>query len=165
MALFPFKVVDCVDFGVPQHRKRLIAGSDCIVSALEARRGTGPTVLPMDMLVSLQPASRFMLCNGTTNQPIKVRRADGVRVTQGHRRMREGEGGRDLHTPCHCVWSKPGKVYDSVSGQTVRLLTPSECAVLQGCDPGYKLDERSVARSYKIVGNMVCSPLARVIVA
>ena len=78
--------------------------------------------------------------------------------------MGEGEGGRDLHTPSHAVWSKPGRVYDAVSGQVVRRLTPSECALLQGCPVGFKLDERSVARSYKIAGNMIPPPLARCIV-
>lgn len=159
-----FTVVDAADFGVPQRRKRLIAGSPRIVAALETRRGSGPTVLPKDVLASLQPADRFLLVNGTTNQPIKVRDADGVRVTRGYRRMGDGEGGRDLHTPSHAVWSKPGRVYDAVSGQVVRRLTPSECALLQGCPVWFKLDERSVARSYKIAGNMIPPPLARCIV-
>jgi site-specific DNA-cytosine methylase len=158
-----FTVVDMVDFRLPQHRRRLIAGSACIVAALEGRRGTGPTILPKDVLVSLQPASQFMLTNGTTNQPVKVRR-DGVRVTLGHRRMSDGEGGRDLYKPCHTVWSKPGRVYDSVSGKTVRRLTPSECSLLQGCPLGFKLDEKSTARSYQIIGNMLPPPLARCIV-
>ena len=159
----PFTVIDAADFDCPQHRKRLIAGSACIIAALEAKRGTGPTVLPKDVLASLQPAARFMLRSGTTNQPVKVYR-DGVRTTAGYRRMRDDEGARDLHSVAHTVWSKPGRVVDGVSGQIVRRLTPSECALLQGCRPGFQLDERSIGRSYKIVGNMIPPPVAKAIV-
>ena len=80
----PFAIVDTSDFAVPQRRTRLVTGSPCIVSALEKRKGSGTTVLPKDVLPSLQPASRFMLTNATTNQPIKIRR-NGVRVTEGYR--------------------------------------------------------------------------------
>ena len=158
----PFAIVDTSDFGVPQRRTRLVAGSPCIVAALGRRKGSGPTVLPKDVLPSLQPASRFMLTNATTNQPIKVRR-NGVRVTEGFRRMRPDEGGRDLHTPAHTVWSKPGRVYDCETGESVRRLTPSECAVLQGFPADYVLDERSLARSHKVLGNAIPPPLARFI--
>ena len=156
----PFTIVDTSDFGVPQRRTRLIAGSPCIIAALEKRKNSGPTILPKDVLPSLQPASRFMLTNATSNQPIKIRR-NGVRVTEGYRRMTAGEGGRDLYTPCHTIWSKPGRVFDSVNGESVRRLTPSECAVLQGFPSSYELDERSIARSYKVIGNAIPPPLAR----
>lgn len=159
----PFAVVNAMDFGVPQSRTRLIAGSARIVAALEARKGSGPTVLPKDVLPSLQPANRFLLTSATMNQPIKVRR-DGVRITVGLRPMRPGEGGRDLHTPCHTVWGKAGSVYDGVNDRVVRKLTPSECAVLQSFPADVRLCERSVARSYQIVGNAIPPPLARAIV-
>ena len=159
-----YAVVNTVDFGLPQNRIRLIAGSPHIIAALESRKGTGPTLLPKDVLVSLQPASRYMLTSGTHNQPIKVRR-DGERITVGHRPMREDEGARDLHTPCHTVYSKPGHVYDSQTGRRIRKLTPGECAVLQGFPPEFRLDDRSIARSYRVVGNALPPPLARFIMA
>ena len=158
----PFTIVDTSDFGVPQRRTRLIAGSACIIAALEKRKGSGPSILPKDVLPSLQPVSRFMLTNATTNQPIKIRR-NGVRVTTGYRRMTAGEGGRDLYTPCHTIWSKPGRVFDSVLGESVRRLTPSECGVLQGFPSSFVLDERNIARSYKVIGNAIPPPLARFI--
>lgn len=159
-----FTIVDAVDFGVPQRRVRLVAGSPSIVAALEARRGSGPTVLPRDVLVSLQPAARFMLTSGTTNQPIKQRDEQGRRVTVGSRRMRPDEGARDLFTPCHTVFTKPGRVFDSEAECVARRLTPGECAVLQGFPADYRLDERSLARSYRVVGNAIPPPLARCIV-
>ena len=90
----PYTVVNAIDFGVPQHRVRLIAGSRTIVDALNERKGRNPpTALPSDVLVSLQPASRYKLVSGTDNQPVKETR-NGKRTTIGTRPMRAGEGGR-----------------------------------------------------------------------
>ena len=158
----PFAIVNALDFGVPQSRVRLVAGSAPIVEALERRKGTGPTMLPVHVLPSLRPAARYHLCSATCNQPVKVRR-DGVRITTGHRPMAPGEGGRDLHTPSHTVWGKPGRVYDCESDRVVRKLTPAECACLQGFPLGYTLCERSAARSQQIVGNAFCPPLAKAV--
>ena len=158
----PFVMVNALDFGVPSSRKRLIAGSVAIVKALERRKGSGPTVLPVHVLPSLRPAARYHLCSATCNQPVKVRR-NGVRVTTGHRPMEPGEGGRDLHRPAHAVWGKPGRVYDRESKQIWRKLTPAESSVLQGFPPGYTLCDRSAARSQQIVGNAFCPPLAKAV--
>ena len=73
-------------------------------------------------------------------------------------------GHSDVGSVAHTVWSKPGRVVDGVSGQIVRRLTPSECALLQGCQAGFQLDERSMQRSYRIVGNMIPPPVAEAIV-
>ena len=158
----PFTVVNTMDFGVPQSRVRLIAGSPRIVAALEARKGSGPTLLPMDVLPSLQPVENFLLTSGTTNQPVRAMR-DGVRVTVGLRRMDPGEGGRDLHTPCHTVWSRKGSVYDRAKDRVVRELTLSECAALQGFPADVRLCERSACRSLKMIANALPPPLARTI--
>ena len=61
-----FTVVDAIDYGVPQHRKRLIAGSPRIVAALEERRGSltmAPALRPVPRLegqVRMNP--RWSLC-------------------------------------------------------------------------------------------------------
>jgi site-specific DNA-cytosine methylase len=155
----PFCIVDCVDFSVPQHRNRLIAGSPQIVNALVARKGTGPTVLPRDVLSLPHKSTR--LTSGTTNVPVKAR-IDGVRITTGHRPKAAGEGGRPLDEPCHTVFSKPGKVYDTRTG-SARKLTPQECLLLQGFPPSFLLDERSVTRSHAGIGNALPPPLSRFI--
>ena len=48
-------MVNALDFGVPSSRKRLIAGSVAIVKALERRKGSGPTVLPVHALPVAPP--------------------------------------------------------------------------------------------------------------
>ena len=154
-----FCVVDACDFGVPQHRRRVVAGSECIVSALKSRAGKGPTVLPRDVL-SLPKGC--MLTNGTTNQPIK-KRVNGKYVSIGLRPMVAGEGARGLDTPCHTVWSKPGAIYDSVSDLEVRKLTCREMASLQGFPATFHLDQ-SVTLSRRVIANAIPPPLARFVV-
>ena len=160
----PYTIVNALNFGVPQSRIRIVAASEPIVNALKAQDGRGATVVPKDVLVSLQPPARYLLTSGTTNQPIHQRNEDGVRVTVGYRRMANDEGGRDLFTPCHTIWSKPGNVFDTQTG-SVRKLTPGECMVLQAFPPNFQLDDRSIARSYRVVGNSIPPPLARFIVS
>ena len=156
-----FCVVDAVDFGVPQHRKRCIAGSPHIITALEQREGTGPTVVPMDVLPQLP--SSVKLTNGTSNQPIKVRK-NGVSLTVGHRPMKPGEGSRDLKTPSHTVWGTPGSIFDQCRNERVRKITPRECAALQGFPDDFLFDAKSLTRSHRVIGNAIPPPLAKFII-
>lgn len=157
-----YTIVNTQDFGVPQSRKRLVAGSACIIKHLRDHRGTGPTILPKDVLTLLQPESRFMLVSGTDNQPLREKRGNKL-VTVGWRPMHFGEGARNLQTPAHTVWGKPGKVVD-LEKRVLRNLNPRECAQLQGFPDSFQLDGRSVSRSHKVIGNAVPPPLARVII-
>ena len=158
----PFTIIDTSDFGVPQRRRRLVAGSPEIVQALRSHQGAGPTVLPRDVLDDLQPPERYSLVNGTDNQPIREKR-DGKTVVVGLRRMADDENARGLDTPAHTVWGKPGKVYDVQERRLVRELTARECASLQGFPPDFRLDDRSKSRAHKVVGNAVPPPVAKFI--
>ena len=142
-------VVNCVNFGVPQSRVRLIAGTPAIVDACRTRAGTGATVLPRDVL-DLDP-TRFALRSPTTNQPIK-RRVNGVRITEGHRRMEDSEGVRKLDEPAHTVTSKAARVFDKTLGGCARRLSVREAAALQGFPADYVFDT-SIARSRLMIGN------------
>ena len=148
----PFHVVNAADHSVPQSRKRVIAGSKIVVEAMKKAAGTGPTVLPKDVLTNLQP-SRHSLQNGTENESVH---RDGKYV--GLRAKRADEGLRSLNEPAHTVWSKPGRVVEK--NRVVRLLTPAEMARLQGFPANFKLDEKSLTRSRLVVGNALPPPLA-----
>ena len=148
----PFHVVNAADHSVPQSRKRVIAGSKIVVEAMKKAAGTGPTVLPKDVLTNLQP-SRHSLQNGTENESVH---RDGKYV--GLRTKRADEGLRSLNEPAHTVWSKPGRVVEK--NRVVRLLTPAEMARLQGFPANFKLDEKSLTRSRLVVGNALPPPLA-----
>ena len=159
----PFVVVNTVDFGVPQKRKRVIAGSEVIVQGLASRSGTGPSVVPKDVLPNLSPPERYKLVNGTDNVPVREKR-NGHLVTIGHRPKDHDEGARDLTIPAHTVWRKPGKVYDTHTKRIIRLLTSRECGSLQGFPSEFVLDGSSQTRSYQVIGNAVPPPLAKEVI-
>ena len=154
-------VVDASDHGVPQRRRRVVAGAPEVIAALGAD-ATVP-VLPRDVLTDLKPPERYALMSSQDNQPVRER-VGKVTRTVGCRPMRAGEGARPLDHPAHTVVCRPGKIYDTVTGEVARRLTPRECALLQGFPPEFQLDTRSDARSYRVVGNAVPPPLARAIV-
>ena len=131
-------------------------------AGLEARRGTGPTVLPRDVLPDLTPYDRYRLVNGTDNVPIVEKRGSET-VTVGLRAKRQDEGARMLTSPAHTVWSKPGRIYDTHTMQRFRSLTVRECASLQGFPFDFVI-EGSKVRSHKVIGNAVPPPLATHIV-
>lgn len=158
-----FVVVNTKDFDVPQSRRRVVCGSDCILERLRGRAGSGPTVVPSDVLLDLVPSKRYMLVNGTDNVPVRARE-NGRLVTVGHRPKKQDEGARSLDLPAHTVWRKPGKVYDSQVEKIIRVLTPRESASLQGFPAFFVLDDTSKTRSRQVVGNAVPPPLAKHIV-
>jgi len=154
----PYVVVNCVNFDVPQSRRRLIAGSDHIVQALAAKEYQGPTVLPVNVLTSLTPPAAYTLANATDNQPVR-KIMNGMRVTVGSRPNHAGEFERDLWTPAHTVTTNPGKVLCARSGSVVRRLTPFERARLQGFDESIVLSGK-VTLDNTVVGNAIPPPLA-----
>lgn len=158
-----YTVVNTSDFDVPQSRKRVVAGSPHIVEGLRRRQGTGPTILPCDVLPDVTPPEQYRLVNGTDNVPVRERQGSKL-VTVGHRPKAQDEGARELSTPAHTVWRKPGKVYDTRKGKIVRLLTCRECASLQGFPNQFRVDDTSQTRLHKVIGNAVPPPLARHIV-
>ena len=149
----PFHIVDCSDHQVPQRRRRVIAGTLKVVRAMRRAEGTGPTVLPKDVLTKLKPARRYSLQNGTDNESVH---RDGK--YQGTRPKRPDEGLRSLDQPAHTVWRKPGKIYDHTSWKTLRLLSIGEMARLQGFPSCFKFGLRT--RAMQVVGNSLPPPLA-----
>jgi DNA (cytosine-5)-methyltransferase 1 len=158
-----FTVVNTRDFDVPQSRKRVVAGSRHIIQGLIGRSGTGPTIVPKDVLPDLIPYERYKLVNGTDNVPVREKQGNRL-VTIGHRPKEHDEGARALTTPAHTVWRKPGKVYDTHAKKIDRLLTSRECASLQGFPMDFVLDENSRTRSHQVIGNAVPPPLAKHII-
>ena len=148
-----WECVDVSDHGVPQRRRRLIAGSPAIVENLRRRRHSGPTKTPQDVFVGLCP-KRHRLCSGLTNNTIH---RNGKYV--GYRPMRPGECSRCLDEPAHTVWRYPGYVYDTQTGERVRKFTETEMAALQGFPASFKFDS-SKTRSRVMIANALPPPLA-----
>ena len=156
-----FCVVDASDFGVPQRRKRVIAGSENVIRHVRDRVGNGPTLLPKDVLSHLTPHTRYRLGSATFYQPCRKREAYGS-VTKFLRRVLVGENVRSLEEPCHTVVTHPGRLYDTETKEE-RYLTVEECALLQGFPPTFRGEGK--VRSLKVIGNAVPPPLAKYILS
>ncbi len=155
-----FHVVTASDHGVPQSRRRVVAGSPCIVEALRRAEGTGPTVVPKDILTDLRPAERYAIQNGSDNQSVHKK---GKYV--GTRKFRPGEGTRPLTQPCHTILARGKKlrIYDRETKAFARSITARECALLQGFPEDFDLGQFKT-RAQLIAGNAVPPPVAASIV-
>ena len=143
--------------GVPQRRRRLVAGSPAVVENLR-RRQSGPTKTPLEVFPGLCP-KRYRLCSGLTNNTVHK---NGKYV--GHRPMRPGECSRRLDEPAHTVWRYPGYVYDTHTGERVRTFTEAEMAVLQGFPASFTFDS-SKTRTRVMIANALPPPLAETILS
>lgn len=153
-----FVVVNMAEYGVPQSRRRIIAGDAVTVNGLRHLKGTVAPRLPTDVFPQLDP-HRYRLCSGVDNTSVH---RNGKYV--GLRPMRPGECSRSLLEPAHTVWSHPGKIFDTETGQNVRNFTIQEMAALQGFPPDFTFDARSKKRSRVMVANAVPPPVAECIV-
>lgn len=148
-----WECVDVSDHGVPQRRRRLIAGSPAIVEGMRRRHRSGPTRLPLHVFPAFCP-ERYRLCSGLTNNTVHK---NGKYV--GHRPMRPGECSRRLNEPAHTVWRYPGYVYDTHTRERVRTFTEAEMAALQGFPASFKFDS-SKTRTRVMIANALPPPLA-----
>jgi DNA (cytosine-5)-methyltransferase 1 len=143
--LFAFAVINFGDHGVPQDRRRLVAGSPGVIARLLRRRG--PELCIFDVFP--RPPTRHVM-NHSTNTPDRVN--GGFRPLLAHEHMRHAS--RRAYTVMASAamrWVRP-------SGEVLRSLTPREAARLQTFPPRYHLGE--VARRGG-VGNAVPVEVAR----
>ena len=143
-----FDVFDFSDLGVPQTRRRVIAGSPEIVEALRAEAGKDSSPLGVRDVI---PRCRGSHVRNSTTSTFEVR--DGARrqipLTESHPSF-----ARHVSEPAYTVtgnsplrWYSPGAV-----GCTI--FTPREVAFVQGFPANYKLHEvRRLA--YLHVGNAI----------
>ena len=151
-------VVTASDHGVPQKRRRVIAGTPEIIAALQRAEGSGPTAVPRHYFPDLQPPERFRLQNGTDNQSL---------YGGGYRKFLPGEGTRSLDEPCHTILArgKRLRIYDTQTKDFLRKITHRECATLQGFPDDFKFAPEGgrefKTRTMLIAGNAVPPPLAK----
>ena len=150
-----FAVVACCDYGVPQLRKRVIAGTPRLVQRLVARKGAFPA--PLAAVASWTPPP-----------PGK----DFVRYPKFHRR-RPGEATRhvmtkkerlvrSVHGPTYTIARRPLYWCDE-DGEQRTPLTPRECARLQTFDDRTVLPSKPQKLARLLVGNAVPPRLARLL--
>lgn len=138
--LYAFAVINCNDYGVPQDRRRLLAGTPHILRAFLGRTTPGCSVLDT---IPRPPSSYVM--NHTTNTP--DRRNGGWRPLQPREHMRH------IKRPTYTITTTAQK-WVTPEGQLVRPLTPQEAALLQTFPATYFLGESTTAQ-HRHVGNAV----------
>lgn len=149
----PYAVVNAADYGVPQARRRAIAGPRALVDALTRAASVAPTVTPRAALrgvAKLPDDARLQL--GTDNTPVRG---------GGFRKIAPGEHARNLDTSAYTVTGKSLKIVSR--GAFAGTLNARALAALQGFPPGYVPSTVADSRARKLVADCVPPPLARAI--
>lgn len=172
-----FKVLRAADFGVPQNRERIyIVGFDKNQTSSsfnfeEIFRWPIPPKIPTRLGSILEDLSNISECDD------KFTISD--KLWQGHQRRKvehqdKGNGFGyclfNAESPYTSTLSaryyKDGSeilIDQSALGRNPRLLTPRECARLQGFPENFIVDAVSRARAYEQFGNSVCVPVVRAV--
>jgi DNA (cytosine-5)-methyltransferase 1 len=143
-----YEVFDFHAFGVPQNRRRVIAGSPHVVARLRRLRATPWRRCARDVL----PNPR-----GTHTRSLAKRGGDVRRFTGAKKRVYQeyddDDNVRSIDGPAHSAiasyplrWATPG------TGTPLKVFTPDEMAALQCFPPGYVLPKGKVA-AVRGVGN------------
>lgn len=159
-------IADAADHGVPQHRLRMY---------IVATRSAAPIALTLPQQ-GHSPASSFVDFDGGSWSPIcKPRRAPRTlaRIDAGRRRFGDrflapyygsgsGETGRSLDRPVGTITTVDR--WAVIDGERMRMLTPDECRAAMGFPADYQLP-RTRREAIHLLGNAVCPPVARDIIA
>ena len=159
-------VVDAADLGVPQERKRLfitaVRAKSPLVLKLPKRPRVGfsacldPDAGNWELVAKKPPAVRERVAKGRVNFP------RGMFITQHV----TGHPGRSLDRPIGTITTKHhwAVCRPSRRGDEMRMLNVDEHRCAMGFPKGYWLP-RTTCDSVKLLGNAVCPPVAKAIVA
>lgn len=151
-----FVVVDAADFGVPQHRRRLIVGPPWLIERLRRCAPVDPVVSVRDVLPDA-PGTHVQ--STTTNTPCR-RGGDAT-----HRPLRPDEHLRDTDGASYTILARQPPWWANAAGDRVRRLTPRECAQIQSFPPEYDLSTVTNAVAQRAIGNAVPPRLAARVLA
>lgn len=138
-----YSTVECADFGVPQTRSRLVISSPYVIQRIRETAVCRVSVAEAFRDAGVTPAATH-LKNCTSDR-------------KGSRCLRSVEAQAFTVTASHpLTWA-------TVHGETVRCLTVTETAILQGLPASWTLSTLGSRRGIRAVGNAVPSRLAEVI--
>lgn len=147
--LFDWVVVDAVDHGVPQNRKRIVAGSPSVISNLRHPSKQKRKRCVLDVIPD--PPTKFVRnClysrpDQKTKEYVEVPLEDKI---------------RSVEKPCYTVLATGHKRWSDAEGNVLRHLTGEEAALIQSFPPDYRLPSSRVA-SLIGVGNALPPLLAK----
>jgi len=146
--LYDHVVVVCSDYGVPQSRRRLIAGSPELIARLRKRCCDATTTMQQ----ALPDTPTEWMMNTTTNTPDR---------RGGHRPLRPREHMRHVSRPSYTILARHAPFWVDSNGTVSRRLTVRECATLQTFGDEYHLGDGTAAQRQRGVGNAMPVELAR----
>ena len=137
--VFDFVVLDAVDFGVPTSRRRLIVSSPGSIRRLNERASVHRKSMRQAFEERGLPLPAAYVQNSNSNTPPRSIEGAGFCVVAAHAPM----------------WTGP-------HGETVRVASPQESAVLLGLPPNVDLPKNKRA-AQRAVGNAIPPPLSKAI--
>ena len=149
--LFDWTVVDCVDYEVPQHRRRIIAGSPFLIANLRAFRSSKPALCVRDVIQ--EPPGEYIRNNlysrphQQTRERVEVPLKDQI---------------RSVDDPSYTILATGHKRWSDSEGNVLRNLRGSEAALIQSFPVNYKLPW-SPTVSLMGVGNALPPRLAKIL--
>lgn len=149
-----FEVVDAVDFGVPQHRRRIVAGSPALVGNLRSRR-LEPALRRCVLDVIPDPPAPY-LRNSLYRRPDPTS-GELVDVPLSHKI-------RSVRRPAYTIMAAGHKRWCDEKGVKVSSFTPSQAALLQSFPASYLLP-RKKTDAMEGVGNAVPPLLAKTLLS
>ena len=150
-----FVLVNASAYGVPQDRKRLIAGPPHLISALRTHPPTIPKPRVRDVFPH-PPGTHIQ--STTTNTPCRG-------TTSTHRPLLPNEHIRSIDQCCYTILARQAPWWCDEHGTRIRRLTPNECASIQTFPSDYNFSQACNSVVQRIVGNAVPPRLAAVIMA
>jgi DNA (cytosine-5)-methyltransferase 1 len=148
--VFAYAVVNLAHYGVPQDRRRLIAGTPSLVERFLKR--VSP---PYSVAGAIPDSPSQFIMNSTTNTP----------CNSGFRRLRPEEHMRSVDRPSYTVLACNPLKWVEEDGTIMRKMTECEAAILQTFPVSYYLGGASVSSRRRGVGNALPPEAARRMVA
>ena len=164
----PYVKLNSANFGVPQTRKRIFAGQGWNVKETHTKEQWVSIIQALPHLDDeLEEIVNSKIKQRTINEPIRSitsKIPSQTRIVSRRKKQNEQPQTYDLNSTPHCITQIPHIIeIFQLEYEKIRSLTPKETLILQGWKNA-KIPELNKSDLFKIIGNMVCPPIAKAII-